>query len=356
MRYLPFVLIVVAAPALVGFVGTASAGSAPAPQSGKDKWSVQPTQVDGQTLVVRMNLSALDFVGDAAHPVRVDVAVPFIQPHPGGLNSQAEAEELWQIEDRLVPLFTAHDDARLVLVTRGRGQRLFQLYARSADTAKRAFATLQAATSDRTLKLTTAPDPTWSAYREAAFPNESAFWRWFRDHETALQAMHTSQEPIAEQLIAELHKIDSHLTIEVQATAGPRRDLIISADGVREAFPAVRRLVALAPSSQKWNIIGFRPRSGAPTIEIGDVTLKASAVWFRVDRRLPGGPLDLTFFVAGVAPERAMQAFYLLLDATLGEFDVETRLRKIDLLPAPADPTRQGLLPLSRLTAVVDQR
>ncbi len=354
MRHLPFVIIVVAAIAPARFV--ASAAAAPAAPGAHDRWTVHPTTVEGQPLVVRTNLSALDFVGDVAHPVRIDVVVPLRHPRPDGFNTEAEAEELWQIEDRLVQLFTARDDARLVLVTSGRGQRLFQLYARSADTAKRAFATLQAATSDRTLTLTTAPDPTWSAYREAAFPNESAFWRWFRDHETALLAVHTTKEPVAEQLMTELQKIDSHLTIEVQATDGPRRDLIISADGVRDAFPAVRRLVALAPPSPRWNIIGFRPRSGAPTIEIGDVTLKASAVWFRVDRRRPGEPLDLTFFVAGMTPERAMQAFYLLLDATLGELDVETRLRKIDLQPAPADPTRQGLLPLSRLTALVDQR
>jgi hypothetical protein len=67
---------------------------------------------------------------------------------------------------------------------------------------------------------------------------------------------------------AELHKIDPRLTFELGVSIEPH-ELIISAGGLRDAFPTVKRLVSAAPPIAGWRFIAFSssmpPVSATPT-------------------------------------------------------------------------------------------
>jgi hypothetical protein len=49
-----------------------------------------------------------------------------------------------------------------------------------------------------------------------------------------------------------------------------RIEFVISAGGIKRAFPAVMSLVRSAPSLDGWTITAFRPRGPTHIVEIGD--------------------------------------------------------------------------------------
>ena len=183
----------------------------------------------------------------------------------------------------------------------------------------------------------------------------AAFWDWFRAHAAEVATIARGDEKIADRLAAELHKIDSRLTFEVGVRNTPK-ELIVSADGIRDAFPAVQRLVAAAPPVAGWRVIAFRPRKAGMSIQTGDGRkLGVDDIAFEVLGK-HADTIDVRFFVPGIGgadDAAAKQIGYLMLDAELGEYDVETRLAGIDWKPSAARPA--AARPLHELPAVVDR-
>lgn len=182
----------------------------------------------------------------------------------------------------------------------------------------------------------------------------AAFWSWFTSHSAEIATIERGDEPIADALHEELKKVRSELTFEL----GPRmvpRELIVSADGLREAFPAVASLVAAAPAMSGWKAIAFRQRKPGFVLEYDGVKLSADDVRMTTSPE-PSGKTAVELYVAGLTPanKKKMEgACLLLLDATLGEYDVETRLGVIDI-DAPPPSGAHGMKPLSELPAIID--
>lgn len=193
----------------------------------------------------------------------------------------------------------------------------------------------------------------WTRAR-AREPN-AAFWDWFRAHAAEVATVQRGDEKIADRLAAELHKIDARLTFEVGVRNTPK-ELIVSADGIRDAFPAVQRLVAAAPPVAGWRVIAFRPRKKIAGIGMGGGRkLDVDDVAFEVLGQ-HAGTIDVRLYAPGIGgadDNAAKQIGYLLLDAVLGEYDVETKLAGIDWKPATARPA--AARPLHELAAVVDR-
>lgn len=122
-----------------------------------------------------------------------------------------------------------------------------------------------------------------------------------------------------------MHAVNQHLTFEFGPKIEGRRDFVISADGIREAFTAVEALYAAAPELARWKFIKFRPRRSPCDISTGDITVKASGV--RVHLKRYANNVDLTLYIPDFR-EEASNSFktiaYLLLDEAIGEYDVET--------------------------------
>jgi len=77
---------------------------------------------------------------------------------------------------------------------------------------------------------------------------EGRFWNWFQAHDSALFAVKTGSEPICGELSEELHRVHSALTFEFGPVDSGRREFVLSADGIKDAFPAVLALGRTAPA------------------------------------------------------------------------------------------------------------
>jgi hypothetical protein len=170
-----------------------------------------------------------------------------------------------------------------------------------------------------------------SCTRAHATPEE-VFWKWFQNNENALFDFEKDRERTFDRLGAEMHKLNRSLTFEFGPKEDGRREFVISADGIREAFPEVEALYALAPSLPRWKFIKFRPRRKPNDISYGGVAVKAASVSVSVE---PNGHLaDITVFIPGYtqAAHKTYAAIaFLCLDEALGEYDVETRVGQVNV-------------------------
>ncbi len=160
--------------------------------------------------------------------------------------------------------------------------------------------------------------------------SEGRFWNWFQAHDSALFAVKTGSEPICGELSEELHRVHPALTFEFGPVDSGRREFVLSADGIRDAFPAVLALGRTAPALAHWTITQFRPpRPDVTQISVGGLQLDARTVQFLAE--LDG-------------------------DRTgLGEYAVETAVGFIKIVPA--DGRRPGQWrPLTQVREAVKAR
>jgi hypothetical protein len=180
------------------------------------------------------------------------------------------------------------------------------------------------------------------------------FWEWFSEHEDMLLDCEANQEVIFDQLAAELQKVDPDLTFEI----GPHergREFVISAGGIKRAFPAVASLVDAVPPLARWQVTAFRPRR-TPTsiVEFRGKRVALRDVQFTLLDN--GKTAGLYLFIPGFREDDAdlKQIGYLLLDEILGEYDVESRLGLIKML-SPDAQTEGRRHALAELPMLFDQ-
>lgn len=161
---------------------------------------------------------------------------------------------------------------------------------------------------------------------------EAEFWKWFEANGQILYEFEVDQERIFDQLQAELQKVHPNLTFEFGPPQdGGWREFVISADGIREAFPAVESLFSRAPQLDQWKFVKFRPRRTPMPVCFGSRCVKPEDVHFQLFR--DGDKIGIMLFIDGYLQQDRdffAQAGYLLLDESLGEFTVETEVGFID--------------------------
>ncbi|CAJ0735024.1 hypothetical protein R16034_00065 [Ralstonia edaphis] len=182
---------------------------------------------------------------------------------------------------------------------------------------------------------------------------EADFWQWFQKNEASLFDFERDQRVVFDRLSAEMHKVDPSLTFEFGPKQSGQREFVISADGVRAAFPKVVSLASSAPPLPRWKIIKFRPRREPADIQFHGVTVKAQSV--SVEIHPEGEKAGLTVLIPGYSASQR-QTFggiaFLLLDQALGEFDVETHVGNVDVrAPLPGD---SNAIPLEALPRAFD--
>jgi len=187
---------------------------------------------------------------------------------------------------------------------------------------------------------------------------ESKFWEWFLAHEKELFEFdpldEKRREALFDEVASELRKVDPYLTFEF----GPEevsREFIISAGGIRRAFPAVVSLANSAPSLNRWTVIPFRPRRfPVHPVDFQGKHIDSNDVQFTLLDN--GKTAGIQMFIPGFEEDNlAMKSIgYLLLDEALGEYDVETRLGLIEMLPTET-PKSGNRHPLPKLPTLFDQ-
>lgn len=183
----------------------------------------------------------------------------------------------------------------------------------------------------------------------------TGFWHWFIRHRAELFAFHEKQrEKLFHKLALELQRVDPDLTFEF-GPAGTRREFVISAAGIKRAFPAVVALANAAPDLAEWEIVAFRPRRTTLCIvEFQGKRVAPEDVEFSL---LDNGALaGIYLFIPGWSNKDATlgQIGYLMLDEALGEYDVETRVGLIKMMSPDAD-TNTKRYPFADLPRLFDE-
>lgn len=202
--------------------------------------------------------------------------------------------------------------------------------------------------------------PIPDATRSLGMNAEEAFWNWFVLHESELFNLRLDREEererIFDELAAQLQKVHPDLTFELGL--GPheaRREFVISAGGIKRAFPKVSSLAGAAPPLDRWKVIGFRPRRNAVNVfEFRGKRVDPKDVQFTLLSN--GKMLGVRLFIPGYQETDAdmKQIGYLLLDESLGEYDVESRLGLIEML-SPETRTEGPRHPFAELPKQFDE-
>lgn len=184
------------------------------------------------------------------------------------------------------------------------------------------------------------------------------FWAWFVANLDRFNRFENEQQNLMDELSSQLQFIDDNLVYEVSSSTSGVRELIISADGIKESFPSVVALTNASPDIDGWIITAFRPR-----VDIEQFTLKFDGRELR-----PGDHyfclqaedrnIDLILFIPGLSEENRTEFVnpsYVLLDMAIGEYDVTTKIRYIDHQPLKWTTSRKGLKPLTQLPKEFDE-
>ncbi len=184
---------------------------------------------------------------------------------------------------------------------------------------------------------------------------ETKFWDWFTDHQDLYFNFENNQDKLFVQLKTQLAKIDKNLSFEFSPVfENDKREFVISADGNKNSFPAVQKLVDNAPTLANWIIVAFRqPRSDFNQIQLNDISLNMEDVFFRFAR--DKGKLGIELNVRGYkdTPEWTA-AVFVMLDSLLGEYDTEMCLSWIDKKELDETELEQ-LFPLKNLPLILQE-
>lgn len=156
-----------------------------------------------------------------------------------------------------------------------------------------------------------------------------AFWAWFEQREQKLfKAPGHSEE--FEELWTRLKAISKHLTYECGPESKAPRDLILSADGIKEGFAFVESLADAAPTLSNWRIIRFRPRIedyALCELSMYGKCVKGDDIEFVLFSN--GELMGIDLFVRGCEADDDLEfgaIAFILADGALGEYDMECKV------------------------------
>ncbi len=179
------------------------------------------------------------------------------------------------------------------------------------------------------------------------------FWHWFQRNEAILFDSYGGQDIFA-QLGAELQKIHPSLTFDLEGSQSGTRELVLSANGLRDVFPEVEALFAAAPNLPRWKFVKLRQRNEPADVYFGGQSVGASSVSVLLQ---PEGPkVGLTVFISGYRKSvhnTYLSIAFLFLDQALGEYDVETRVGSIEVRSPSSYPVA-NTFSLKQLPAAFD--
>jgi hypothetical protein len=162
--------------------------------------------------------------------------------------------------------------------------------------------------------------------------SEDVFWQWFAANETRIFNFETDQTIVFDQLTKELSRVNNDLTFEFGPVRAGKREFVISAGGIREAFPSVEALYAKAPPLKRWIWVKYRPRRlPINDIAFGGRQIRAADVRYVLTKDGERAGIVLFFDKYSKDEDRFFgQVGYLLLDEALGEYAIETKVGYIE--------------------------
>jgi hypothetical protein len=187
---------------------------------------------------------------------------------------------------------------------------------------------------------------------------ETSFWNWFEKNEEMLFHFDTNTEVVFDELSTEIEKVNPKLRFEFSAVKeNGKREFVITAAGIKSAFPFVESLFNAAPKLERWEVIKYRQRKSLLNdfdLEYCGKSIAATDVHYKLyhDGEKPG----IVVFLDGYN-ENEQDVYgnfgFLFLDDALGEYDVEMKLGFIEFCNRESKDY-EGARPLSELAAHFD--
>ena len=161
---------------------------------------------------------------------------------------------------------------------------------------------------------------------------ENHFWRWFEKNQEMLYNFENDRNQAFHKLKTALSKVHPDLTFEFGPDVNGVRDFVISAGGLREAFPVVKSLYESAPPMPRWNFIAFRPRRAPMPLKMNDITIEPSnlEIALEPDGVKPG----FNVFVKDYEESKRdlyLHLVFLMLDQAIGEYDMTMKVGFIEI-------------------------
>lgn len=182
---------------------------------------------------------------------------------------------------------------------------------------------------------------------------EEYFWNWFLKNASQYYRFEKNQNTLFKRLKLELDKIDPNLVFEFSPILdNGKRELVISADGIKSSFPTVTNLTNQAPEIDKWEIVAFRqPRKLIDQINYEGLTIKFENVFFKYEKS--NGKINLELNIKGFYESAEWTAAtFILLDNILGEYHTEMSLDFIDRKELD-ESKKHGLFPITMLPQII---
>ncbi len=158
-------------------------------------------------------------------------------------------------------------------------------------------------------------------------------WIWFSQNQNELYHSENNKGELFDKLQAKLRSIDSNLVFEFSPVDEKGiKEFTISADGLKESFPSVIKLVDKAPKFNKWKISAFRQRiPGDGMAIVYDDTIKVAYADIYFNYFIESNKVNLELNIRDYKVSPSLDnAIYILLDGLIGEYDMETRIGSIE--------------------------
>lgn len=167
----------------------------------------------------------------------------------------------------------------------------------------------------------------------SAKTKEEKFWNWFCKNSKMIFNFESNQEVVFDKIQEELQKVNPNLAFEISSVKEAKREFVISADGIIEAFPAVENLYKAKPDLPEWTFIKFRPRRKVEnSIRIANKEIFPKDIKFMFIDDEDKSKIGIVLFCKGYNESEHdlyNQIAFLFLDECLGEFDTETYIGRI---------------------------
>lgn len=187
------------------------------------------------------------------------------------------------------------------------------------------------------------------------------FWNWFAANENTYRDFQFNPDKYLNELQLKLKKITPGLAIELEPPSDGIINMTISADGIANKFPIVRKIVEKAPLINGWKFFAFRQRM--PIEKVKGLILKAFDHELNPEKMkfhpiINDESIDIIIYAENITEENFNNVAYgglILLDNLLGEYDCVTKVRSYDFnnMPPNADKLND-LFPLLELAEFVD--
>lgn len=186
---------------------------------------------------------------------------------------------------------------------------------------------------------------------------ERDFWQWFARNDDRLFHFERDQEAVFDELNRAMERVHPDLTFEFgPVMENGKREFVISAGGIVNAFVAVEALSDAAPGLERWDIVKYRQRRfPLSDITFGARTIVAADVHYQLFK--DGAKIGIIVFFDGYNDdERDIfgNIGFLYLDGALGEYDIETKVGFIEFHGRDSEHF-DGARPISELPAHFDE-